>query len=149
MSLEMLALLATIGFVLVCVLAIFWLRVPRKLKPDYFASKWQELQSYCRNKETWPEALVEADKLLDNALKKRKLKGGSMGERLVSAQKMFSDNDGVWFAHNLCKKVLEHNPKIQLKESNVKDALVGFRQALRDLGALSDSAQAKQLKVKK
>lgn len=80
-------------------------------------------------------AIIEADKLLDLALTRRRFKGNSMGERLVSAQRTFSDNDGVWFAHNLSKKLLVDRSS-KLKEIDVKDALVCFRQALRDLGAL-------------
>lgn len=124
-------LIAAAGGALVIVL-----RIPKKLKADYFVSQWKELQAFCKDKTTWPKALSDADKLLDRALKKRKFKGRTMGERLVAAQRTFSDNDAVWFAHNLVKKVHANDPKFRLKESDVKDALVGFRQALRDIGAL-------------
>lgn len=110
-------------------------KVPRKLKEDKFMAKWQELQAYCKDKATWPDAILAADKLLDEALVKRRFKGKNMGERLVSAQKMFSSNDEVWFGHKLCKKIQEQ-PDFKLKESDVKDALFGFRQALKDLNAL-------------
>lgn len=107
----------------------------RKIKPAKFRVKWTKLQKLCGKKETWAEALLTADKLLDEALKKKRLKGKSMGERLVDAQKLLTDNDAVWFAHNLSKKVLSE-PAKKLKESDVKKSLIGFRQALRDLGAL-------------
>lgn len=128
------------GFVagLVGILAVV-LRVPKRLKRDYFITRWKELQSYCKDKKTWPDALAEADKLLDRALKKRKFKGKSMGERMVAAQRTFTDNDRAWFAHNLAKKVRSNDPKLRLKESDVKDALIGFRQALRDIGALPNA----------
>jgi hypothetical protein len=104
-------------------------------KPAKFQDQWQRVQGFCREKSTWPQAIVEADKLLDKALKKRKFKGKRMGERMVSAQRSLTDNDAVWFAHNLCKKVLT-DPDARLRETDVKGALIGFRQALRDLGAL-------------
>lgn len=128
------------GFVagLVGILAVV-LRVPKRLKRDYFVARWKELQNYCKDKKTWPDALAEADKLLDRALKKRKFKGKSMGERMVAAQRTFTDNDRAWFAHNLAKKVRANDPKLRLKESDVKDALIGFRQALRDIGALPNA----------
>jgi hypothetical protein len=107
----------------------------RKIKPAKFKEQWTELQKYCKSKETWPLAIINADKLLDEALKKKRLKGKSMGERLVDAQKQFTDNDSVWFAHNLAKKILAETAG-KLKEADVKKSLVGFRQALRDLGAL-------------
>ncbi len=114
---------------------VFLIRRPKKLKVNRFVASWRELQSLCKDKATWPEAVIQADKLLEVALKKRKLKGKTMGERLVSAQRLFTDNDDTWFAHNLAKK-LKTNASAPLKESDVRDALMGFRQALRDLGAL-------------
>ncbi len=110
-------------------------RLPRKLKTDSFMTQWKELQGYCKQKDTWPKALEEADRLLDEALKKRKFKGKSMGERMVSAQKIISNNDAMWYAHNLYKKIIEA-PKTRLKENDVKAALIGFRGALKDIGAL-------------
>jgi hypothetical protein len=110
-------------------------KVPRKLKEDKFQAKWQELQSFCKDKATWPDAILAADKLLDEALTKRRFKGKNMGEKLVSAQKIFSNNDDVWFSHKLSKKIQE-DPTLKLKEADVKDALLSLRQALKDLGAL-------------
>ncbi|HTE21543.1 MAG TPA: hypothetical protein VK674_00705 [Candidatus Limnocylindria bacterium] len=116
-------------------LLVVALRIPKRLKETYFVSQWKELQSLCKDKKSWPQALKEADKLLDRALKKRKFKGKTMGERMVSAQRSFTDNDTAWFAHNIYKKIVA-DPSFKLKEADVKDALIGFRQALRDLGAL-------------
>jgi hypothetical protein len=135
MSLELIAGSIVGGIVLVVGGIIFAIKRPKRLKADRFIASWRELQGYCRDKATWPLAITEADKLLDAALKKRKLKGKTMGERLVSAQRMLTDNDDTWFAHNLAKKIAAQ-ADANLKESDVKDALLGFRQALRDIGAL-------------
>jgi hypothetical protein len=118
-------------------------RGPKKKirKPEKFETKWKELQSYCRDKATWTEALIEADKLLDKALKKRKFRGKSMGERLVNAQRFITDNDDIWDAHNLVKKLIAAPEKVRLKENHVKEALISFREALKDLGALPKPAE--------
>lgn len=108
---------------------------PKKLKVDQYVDKWKLLQSFCRDKATWPEAIIAADKLLDSALKRRKFKGKSMGERLVSAQRAMTNNDSIWFAHNLYKKIVAES-ETRLKEVDVKAALVAYRQALKDIGAL-------------
>jgi hypothetical protein len=124
------------GVFIAVILGFFvYRRMPKKLKVEQFIGDWKELQLYCRDKSTWPNAIQEADKLLDKALKRRKFKGKSMGERMVSAQRMITDNDRLWFAHNLAKKIVA-DPKLRLKEDDVKDALIGFRQALKDIGAL-------------
>ena len=131
-------LIAVVIFIVVVVLLtvfVLHIKIPKRLKTDNFTEQWKELQAHCKDRSMWPQALTEADQLLDKALKKRRFKGKTMGERMVSAHKVFTDNDAVWFAHNLYKKVKSEEIK-RLKESDVKDALVGFRQALRDIGAL-------------
>ncbi len=120
---------------LLATIAILLKVLPKRLRHDKFINKWRYLQDFCRDKTTWSQAILLADKLLDEALKKRKFKGKTMGERLVSAGSKFTNNDAVWYAHNLVKK-LNINPGAKLNENEVKQALIGFRQALRDIGAL-------------
>lgn len=122
-------------FIIACLLFAIRRRRPRHLKNEYFVAKWQELQKTCRNRDEWAAAVISADHLLDEALRKRRLGGRTMGERLVRAQRLFTDNDGVWFGHKLRNKI-EDDPSMKLKEDEVKGALVGIRQALKDLGAL-------------
>lgn len=109
-------------------------RKPKLLNAAYFQDKWKEAQGYCKDKSTWPLAVINADKLLDEALKRRKFKGKTMGERMVAAQRELSDNDGVWYAHKLRNRLV-HEADVKLKEGDVKKALIGIRQALKDLGA--------------
>lgn len=109
-------------------------RRPKMLDSAYFQAKWKEAQVYCKDTATWPLAVINADKLLDEALKRRRFKGKTMGERMVSAQRELSDNDGVWYAHKLRNRLV-HEADVKLREPDVKKALVGIRQALKDLGA--------------
>jgi hypothetical protein len=131
-----LAAAAAVLIVLVLIAATFFAkRKPKRLKTDYFVKKWAAIQQLCADKSTWPLAIIDADKLLDDALKRRKYKGKTMGERLVSAQRDITDNDSVWFAHKLRNRLV-HEQTAPMKESIVKDALKGIRSALRDMGAL-------------
>lgn len=107
----------------------------KRVKPQKFREKWRKLQKKLPNQEDWLTALSEADELLDEAMKKKGIKGDSMGERLVNAQKDFKEKDEVWFGHKLCKKHQE-NPNLKLKKNDVKRALLALRQALKDLGAI-------------
>ena len=128
--------LAVIGLFVIGLIAIVASKkTPRRLKMDQYGAQWKNLQAFCKDKATWPQAIIAADKLLDSALKKRKFSGKSMGERLVSAQRTLTNNDGIWFAHNLSKKVVAQS-ETRLKEVDVKTALVAYRQALKDIGAL-------------
>ncbi len=129
------AILAVILLLVVVLGAGFAKRRPKSLNVEYFKQKWQESQAFCKDKSTWPLAIIGADKLVDEALKRRKYKGKTMGERMVAAQRDFSDNDGVWYAHKLRNRLV-HEVDTKLKEADVKKALMGLRQALKDLGAL-------------
>lgn len=117
------------------VVFIRWLRRPRSLDTTDFQERWRALQRLCANKKTWPDAITQADTLLDEVLKKKRFSGKNMGERLVKAQRLLTDNDRVWFGHKLRAKV-DSQPKARLQEKAVKEALLGIRQALKDLGAL-------------
>jgi hypothetical protein len=112
-------------------------RRSRKVRTTKFTERWQALQKNCATRKTWPQAIIEADNLLDDVLKKKRYKGKTTGERLVSCQHDLTENETVWFGHKLRKKVSEEDLDVRtLKKKDVVIALAGFRQALRDLGAL-------------
>ena len=50
-------------------------------------------------------------------------------------QRTLSDNDATWFAHKLRNRLV-HESNVRLRKRDVQKALAGFRQGLRDLGAL-------------
>lgn len=107
----------------------------RALKVDSFTKDWLELQQFCRTRKTWPDAVKDADHLLEKALKSKGYKGKTTGERLVAAQHEIGENEAVWFAHKFASKIDGEDVR-KLKKNDVLKALNGFREALRDLGAL-------------
>ena len=115
---------------------ILWRKWRRaQLDKESFLQRWRELQKLLRNKAHWSEAVVEADNMLDEALRMKGVRGRNMGARLVRAQRDFSDNDALWYGHKLRARI-DSDPTTKLKEKEVKQALVGIRQGLKDLGAL-------------
>lgn len=130
-------LMAAVGFVF---LVLKFRRRPRKLKANQFQARWQEMQKLCASKDNWQQAVIEADSLLEEALKKKGYPGKTTGARLTKAQRDIKNNEGAWFGHKLRTK-LDQEPDTKLKEADVKQALIGIRQALKDLGAFSDGKQ--------
>jgi hypothetical protein len=124
-----------VAVVLIVAVLVFLRRRPKKINLADFQAKWQAAQGLCAKQETWHLAVINADRLFDEALKKRKYKGKTMGERMVSAQHDIQDNDSVWFGHKLSNKLVQEELK-KLKKTDVMTALIGFREALKDLGAL-------------
>jgi hypothetical protein len=135
MSTGTIAAIVVCGILLLVVIAITSKRVPRKLNQDYFQKRWLTLLDKVKTPEGMVLAVIDADKLLDEALKRRHFTGKTMGERMVKAQRAISDNDAAWYAHKLRNRLV-HESDIRLKENEAKQALSGFRQALKDLGAL-------------
>lgn len=109
-----------------------------------YQRKWDKIKKQCQDKKLWSKALVDADKLLDDALKHGKFKGKSEGERLVSAQRDFTSNDSVWFSHKLANKIKDGGVKKLTKKQTI-EALASFHLALKDIGAL----KSERLKGKK
>lgn len=127
--------IAIVTVVVVVLVATKLRKRPKKLDQVKFKTKWDAVQAMLPDNKMWPLAIIDADKLLDEALKGRKYKGKTMGERLVSAQRDITSNDSVWFAHKLRNKLV-HDQDVKLHKSDVKDALLGVRGALKDIGAL-------------
>ncbi len=119
-------------FILLIVVAI---KFARRLRGDHFTRKWKSLQKKLPNRQGWRQAIIEADDLLDDALRKKKFKGKTTGERMVNAQKIFTDNDGVWYGHKLRRKI-DKNQDYVPKKQEMRKALLGLRVGLKDIGAM-------------
>jgi hypothetical protein len=130
-----LLLIAILGIVILVVLGRFVRVVRPSIDKQYFAARWTELLARVKTTDGMVLAVIDADKLLDEALKKHRFKGKTIGERLVSAQRTLSDNDAIWYAHKLRNRLV-HEPNVRLKKSEAQRALAGFRSGLQDLGAL-------------
>lgn len=135
MSVEQIALLSCIGILAIVLVILILRKLPKRVKTSHYVRKWRDIQKLCGNKTDWSHAIIHADMLLDEVMKKRKITGKTMGERMVNAQTRFSANDAIWTAHKLANTIRQDGAQ-KLSESIVKDTLVAFRQAMRDLGAL-------------
>lgn len=123
------------GILTMALLARFSRRITPRLNQKYFLARWTELLEHLHTSHGMALAIIDADKLLDEALRRRNYRGKTTGERLVSAERILSDNDAVWYAHKLRNRLV-HEPNVRLRKSEVRNALNGFRRALKDLGAL-------------
>lgn len=109
----------------------------RSMKVDQCTQRWQDVQKLCASRKTWPQAITQADDLVAESLKRAGYKGKTTGERLVAAQHDLTANETIWLGHKLRNRLAQEDVDVRkLKKKDVVDALSGFRQALRDLGAL-------------
>ncbi len=80
-------------------------------------------------------AVLEADKLLDTALKSLAMSGETLGERLKFAQYKYPELRDVWWAHRI-RNQLAHEASYHLEAGMAKSALKAFEKALKRLGAI-------------
>lgn len=100
-------------------------------------ARWTEIE---RMLETGGEmhlkiAVMEADKLLDHALKAMAMPGKTLGERLKYAAYKYPNIRNVWGAHRL-RNSLAHEASFYLDPSMAKRAVKDFKEALRTLHLL-------------
>lgn len=123
------------GIIVLAVITRFSRVIPVRINREHFQYQWAELLARVKTPEGMVLAVIDADKLLDQALRKHHFRGKTVGERLVSAQRLINDNDAVWYAHKLRNRLV-HEPNIKLKKKEAQAALEGFKKGLHDLGAL-------------
>jgi hypothetical protein len=80
-------------------------------------------------------AILQADKLLDKALRDGGYAGTTMAERLTSASRVFRNREAVWAAHKFRNRIA-HEQNITINAQWTKKALNSFKKGLKDLGAL-------------
>jgi hypothetical protein len=102
----------------------------------FYQNQWKKIEDFKANGGAgWQLAILEADKLLDHAMKSRGIPGETMGDRLKNAKGSFMNLNAVWQSHKLRNR-LAHEQNVQLNGVVVDQALRGFKAGLKDLGAL-------------
>lgn len=124
-----------IGIVLLVIMSMTRKKVPG-MDQEAFRSKWLQIEgSVLDDEASYHLAILNADKLLDAALKRRGFAGETMGERMKSARSTFSNNDAVWAAHKLRNKIA-HESDVKVNLKTARYGLQAYKKALKDVGAL-------------
>ena len=107
------------------------------LNSDKFRSAWLAIKQQVErdNAASYQLAILNADKLLDKALRERGVKGETMGERMKSAVKVWKNANQVWTAHKL-RNQIAHETDVRPTLDQTRRALAAFKQGLKDLGAI-------------
>lgn len=133
MNIELIAIV--IGTIILLVLLKFTSKTSSSLKKEYYQKKWAEIKVLERTSAAAQRlAVMEADKLLDHALKEWRLSGETMSDRMKAAGKLMGDEDAVWSAHKLRNRLAHED--VHPKPSEIRKAIHNFGTALKKLGAL-------------
>jgi hypothetical protein len=125
-----------VGILLIVVIALTK-KGPSQLDVDKYRMKWLAIEKQLVREQPASAhlAVLNADKLLDQALRERGVRGETMGERMKTAKDTWSNANAVWTAHKL-RNQIAHESDIQVGYDDARRALAGFKQALKDIGAI-------------
>ena len=110
---------------------------PRALDQDKYRSRWMAIEARLKRDDvnTHVLCILDADKLLDQALRERGMNGKTMAERMKQHQGKWTNGNGVWAAHKLRNR-LAHEPDVRIDYERARQALVAYKQGLKDMGAI-------------
>ena len=110
---------------------------PRRLDQTKYRSRWMDIETRLRRDDpnTYTVCIFDADKLLDQALRESGISGKTMGERMKQCQGKWTNGNGIWAAHKVRNR-LAHETDATVDYNRTKQALVAYKQALKDIGAI-------------
>ena len=100
-------------------------------------ARWTEIerQAASGNEMSYKLAVMEADKLLDHALKAMAMPGTTLGERLKFAEYKYPKIREAWWPHKLRNRLV-HESSFYLEPHMAKKAIAVYKDALRTLNLL-------------
>ena len=102
---------------------------------EELAKKWSIIAGKSNSLKTgdWKLAIIEADKFLDDLLKRLGYGGESMGDRLKKLDsKKIANLDQIWQAHKIRNDIV-HHPEYEPTKSDIDFALETYERTLQDL----------------
>jgi hypothetical protein len=130
-----------VGILVIAGLLAVVLMLTKKATPlldvNKYRMKWMTIEQQLSRDDAsrCAMAVLNADKLLDQALRERGVKGQTMGERMKTAKDTWSNANAVWGAHKL-RNQIAHETDAHVTYDDARRALGGFKQALKDVGAI-------------
>lgn len=107
------------------------------LNVEKYRTRWLAIEQSIErdNEASYNIAILNADKLVDHALREKGFSGQTMGERLKSAKNALPHRDNIWQAHKL-RNQIAHEPDVKANYDQARRALAQYKQTLKDLGAI-------------
>lgn len=130
-----------IAIVAVALLALVAMILSGKRRHEFnkqeYQTRWLKIENGLdrNDRRSYNFTVLEADKLLDKALNEMGIPGKSMGEKLKKIGDKMPEINRIWQAHKLRNQIV-HESDFELSYEQARRALVIFKQALRDLGAI-------------
>ncbi len=101
---------------------------------DVHNKRWAKIQGLIRsyNSNDWKQAIIEADIILDEMLKKMGYKGDSIGERLKTVEPSdFTTLDSAWEAHKFRNRIA-HSSDYNLSKDEAEDVIKLYEEVFKE-----------------
>lgn len=108
-----------------------------RLDVEKYRVRWLDIeQSVVKDQEqSFHLAILNADKLVDQALRDKCYRGQTMAERLKATRGQLSHREELWSAHKLRNRIA-HESDVRVNYNQTRRALNAYKHTLRDLGAI-------------
>ena len=114
--------------------ASFFKHASRFVPAEEADKRWKEIEAHAASQNTsdWKLALIDADALIDEILKRAGYKGKTMGERLKQIEPSDLDHLAeLWEAHKLRNRIAHEGERIDRRD--VDRAMDKYRLVLKEL----------------
>ena len=108
-----------------------------RLDVEKYRVRWLDIeQSVVKDQDqSFQLAILNADKLVDQALRDKGYRGQTMAERLKATRGQLSHREELWSAHKLRNRIA-HESDVRVIYNQTRRALNAYKHTLRDLGAI-------------
>ncbi len=130
-----------IAIIAVALLALVAMVLGGKRRHEFdkqaYQTRWLKIENGLEkdDRRSYNFSVLEADKLLDKALNEMGVPGQSMGDKLKKLGDRMPELNKVWQAHKLRNQIV-HESDFEVNYNQARQALVIFKQALKNLGAI-------------
>ena len=115
-----------------------WTRRAAPIRKDEFAARWSKIKDRMAKMDEaeYKLAIIEADKLFDELLRRMMYKGKDMGERLQQiTSEQLSNINAVWESHK-ARNMLSHDISYHINYSDAERIIQNYEDAFRELEIL-------------
>jgi len=126
-----------IPILLLAWLLLWWVTRTKNLSDQdrsIILRKWKEVEALMEEKK-YRDAVLEADKTLDFAMKRMHIAGETFAKRFKKAENSIGRTEEVWLAHKM-RNQLVHDIDFEITAGKATSATNAFHRALKKLNAL-------------
>lgn len=101
------------------------------------AKRWDKIKKYIRsnNSSDWKMAIMEADSLLDDIVKKIGYRGENLGERLSKIKPVHLNSvQEAWEAHKVRNKIAHEGDRYEISKGKAEQTIELYEKVFKELG---------------